>query len=106
MQDVILKSRKHFIFGVTVCLIAAFFYCYEFLLRILPGTLQGELSEAFGHISATTFGQLAVLYYFAYSPMQLPVGMLIDRFGPRKLLSLACLCCTFGSYFFMNFSSI
>jgi MFS family permease len=106
MQDVILKSRKHFIFGIIVCLIAAFFYCYEFLLRILPGTLQGELSEAFGHISATTFGQLAVLYYFAYSPMQLPVGMLIDRFGPRKLLSLACLCCTFGSYLFMNFSSI
>jgi len=106
MQDVVLKSRKHLIFGITVCLIAAFFYCYEFLLRILPGTLQGELSEAFGHISATTFGQLAVLYYFAYSPMQLPVGMLIDRFGPRKLLSFACLCCTFGSYLFMNFSSI
>jgi MFS family permease len=106
MQDVILKSRKHLIFGITVCLIAAFFYCYEFLLRILPGTLQGELSEAFGHISATTFGQLAVLYYFAYSPMQLPVGMLIDRFGPRKLLSFACLCCTFGSYLFMNFSSL
>lgn len=106
MQEVILKSRKHLIFGITVCLIAAFFYCYEFLLRILPGTLQGELSEAFGHISATTFGQLAVLYYFAYSPMQLPVGMLIDRFGPRKLLSLACLCCTFGSYLFMNFASL
>lgn len=106
MQDVILKDRKHLIFGITVCLIAAFFYCYEFLLRILPGTLQGELSEAFGHISATTFGQLAVLYYFAYSPMQLPVGMLIDRFGPRKLLSLACLCCTVGSYLFMSFSSL
>ncbi len=106
MQNVMLKTRKHFIFGIIVCLIAAFFYCYEFLLRILPGTLQGELSEAFGHISATTFGQLAVLYYFAYSPMQLPVGMLIDRFGPRKLLSLACLCCTVGSYLFMDFSSL
>lgn len=106
MQDLILKRRKHFIFGMLVCLIATFFYCYEFLLRILPGTLQGELSEAFGHISATKFGQLAVLYYFAYSPMQLPVGMLIDRFGPRKLLSLACLCCTLGSYLFMQFSSI
>jgi len=106
MQNVTLKSYKHLFFGIIVCLIAAFFYCYEFLLRILPGTLQGELSEAFGHVSATTFGQLAVLYYFAYSPMQLPVGMLIDRFGSRKLLTLACLCCTFGSYLFMNFSSI
>lgn len=106
MRDVILKSRKHLLFGITVCLVGAFFYCYEFLLRILPGTLQGELSVAFGHISATTFGQLAALYYFAYSPMQLPVGMLIDRFGPRSLLSFACLCCTLGSYMFMTFSSL
>ncbi len=106
MRDVTLISRKQLWFGITVCLVGAFFYCYEFLLRILPGTLQGELSVAFGHISATTFGQLAALYYFAYSPMQLPVGMLIDRFGPRRLLSFACLCCTVGSYMFMTFSSL
>jgi MFS family permease len=106
MQDVTLINRKHLLFGITVCLVGALFYCYEFLLRILPGTLQSELSIAFGHISATTFGQLAALYYFAYSPMQLPVGMLIDRFGPRRLLSFACLCCMLGSYLFMTFSSL
>jgi MFS family permease len=106
MRDVTLRSRKHLIFGITVCLVGALFYCYEFLLRILPGTLQSELSLAFGHISATAFGQLAALYYFAYSPMQLPVGMLIDRFGPRRLLSFACLCCTIGSYLFMRFDSL
>ncbi len=106
MRDVILTNRKHLLFGITVCLVGALFYCYEFLLRILPGTLQSELSIAFGHISATTFGQLAALYYFAYSPMQLPVGMLIDRFGPRRLLSFACLCCMLGSYLFMTFSSL
>ena len=93
MQDVTLKNNKQLLFGITVCLVGALFYCYEFLLRILPGVLQSELSVAFGHLSATTFGQLAALYYFTYSPMQLPVGMLIDRFGPRRLLSFACLCC-------------
>ncbi len=106
MQDVSLNNRKHLMFGITVCLVGALFYCYEFLLRILPGTLQSELTAAFGNISATTFGQLAALYYFAYSPMQLPVGMLIDRFGPRRLLSFACLCCAVGSYLFMMFSSL
>lgn len=107
MRDVsLVKKPKQLLLGITICLVAASFYCYEFLLRILPGTLQGELSAAFGHISATTFGQLAALYYFAYSPMQLPVGMLIDRFGPRSLLSLACLCCTVGSYLFMTFASL
>jgi MFS family permease len=92
--------------GVCICAIGAFFYCYEFVLRIIPGVLQTELSIAFGHISATTFGELSAFYYFAYSPMQIPVGMLMDRFGPRRLLTFACLCCALGSWMFMDTSSI
>ncbi|MGQ3892776.1 MFS transporter [Legionella sp. CNM-4043-24] len=99
-------SRKQAIFGSIVCAVGAFFYCYEFVLRIIPGALQSELSAAFGHISATTFGQLSAFYYFAYSPMQMPVGMLMDRYGPRRLLTFACLCCALGSWMFTDTSSM
>jgi MFS family permease len=102
MQNTI--NRNQFILGAIACAMGGLFYCYEFILRIIPGALQGELSQAFGHVSASTFGQVAALYYFAYTPMQLPVGMLMDRFGPRKLLSFACISCMLGSYFF-GFSS-
>lgn len=106
MQGINLSKRHQFWFGSLVCAIGAFFYCYEFVLRIIPGALQSELSAAFGHISASTFGQLSAFYYFAYSPMQMPVGMLMDRFGPRRLLSFACLCCTIGSLMFSYSSSM
>jgi len=106
MSEISLKQRKHVYFGSLVCAIGAIFYCYEFILRIIPGALQSELSAAFGHISASSFGQLSAFYYFAYSPMQVPVGMLMDRFGPRRLLSLACLCCTIGSFMFTYSSSM
>lgn len=99
-------NRKHTMFGILVCFVGALFYCYEFILRIIPGALQTELSTALGHISATTFGQISALYYFAYSPMQMPVGMLMDRFGPRRLLTFACLCCTLGSWMFTLTSSM
>lgn len=99
-------KKKHIYFGALVCTIGALFYCYEFILRIIPGALQSELSAAFGHISASSFGQLSAFYYFAYSPMQLPVGMLMDRFGPRRLLTFACFCCTIGSLMFTYSSSI
>ena len=99
-------SRKQMIYGIIICFVGALFYCYEFVLRIIPGALQTELSAAFGHISATTFGQISALYYFAYSPMQMPVGMLMDRFGPRRLLTFACLCCTLGSWMFTLTSSM
>ncbi len=100
MQKNNIISKKQILFGSLVCFVGAIFYCYEFILRIIPGTLQTELSIALGHISATTFGQISALYYFAYSPMQMPVGMLMDRFGPRKLLTFACICCTVGSWMF------
>lgn len=106
MQTNNLISKKQILYGILVCFVGSIFYCYEFILRIIPGALQTELSMALGHISATTFGQISALYYFAYSPMQLPVGMLMDRFGPRKLLTFACLCCTLGSWMFTLTSSL
>lgn len=99
-------SKKQLLFGFFICFVGAIFYCYEFILRIIPGALQSELSTALGHISATSFGQISALYYFAYSPMQMPVGMLMDRFGPRKLLTIACLCCTLGSWMFTLTTSL
>ena len=102
MQKHANKLQTPYLLGSFICAIGAMFYCYEFILRIIPGILQDELRTAFGNLSATAFGQIAALYYFAYSPMQLPVGILMDRFGPRYLLSLACLCCTLGSLMFSS----
>lgn len=99
-------TNKRLLLGSIICIVGALFYCYEFVLRIVPGILQTELSAAFGNISATTFGNLSALYYFAYSPMQLPVGILMDRYGARKLLTLACLSCTIGSLMFSYPSSL
>ena len=95
-----------FFYGVFICLIAGTFYAYEFLLRILPGAVQSELMAAFGNISAATFGQISALYYFAYSPMQLPVGVLMDRFGPRNILFFSCLICALGSWLFAQTDSL
>lgn len=86
--------------GVAICTVAALFYCYEYLLRIIPGVMEPQLRVAFGSISATAFGTLSAYYYFAYTPLQLPVGILMDRFGPRRLLIAACLLCAFGSWLF------
>lgn len=101
-----MNKRTVSFWGSLICAVGGLFYCYEFILRIIPGALQSELSSAFGGISATAFGELSALYYFAYSPMQMPVGMLMDRFGPRRLLTFACLCCTLGSWFFSCTSSL
>jgi len=63
--------------------------------------MEGPLREHFG-LTATGFGFLSAFYYYAYVPMQLPVGVLMDRFGPRRLLTMACLACVLGALVFSN----
>ncbi len=79
-----------------ICILAALFYCYEFILRITPSVMVTQLMHAYG-INAATLGLLSSVYYYAYTPMQLPVGMLMDRYSPRRMLSMAILFCTIGS---------
>ena len=87
------------IIGWLICGLGAIFYSYEYLLRIAPSVMEPALREHFD-LSATGFGLLSSIYYFAYVPMQLPVGVLLDRYGPRRLLTFACLICVIGTLLF------
>lgn len=98
------SDKKRFLMSVLpwlICALGGLFYVYEYVLRITPGVITGELMQYF-NINALMVSNLAAFYYYAYTPMQLPVGILMDRFGPRKLLSVACLLCAFGSYLFAS----
>lgn len=57
-------------------------------------------------VSAEGFGVISAFYFYAYAPMQLPAGLLFDRYGPRKLMTGALLLCAFGSFFFASTDSV
>lgn len=96
-----MNSKRYYLTALFICGLGAAFYSYEYFLRILPSVMEGPLRENFG-LTATGFGFLSAFYYYAYVPMQLPVGVLMDRFGPRRLLTIACLVCVLGSLIFSN----
>jgi len=94
------KQRNNYaIIGWLICGLGAVFYSYEYLLRIAPSVMEHPLRDHFD-LSATGFGLVSSVYYFAYVPMQLPVGVMLDRYGPQKLLTLACLICALGTFIF------
>src|SRR5579872_6748351 len=72
-----------------ICTLGMLFYCYNYFLRVSPSVMQSDLMQNL-HINATQFGTLAALYYWAYTPMQIPVGMIYDRFGARMVQFFAC----------------
>lgn len=89
--------------GWLICGLGALFYSYEYILRIAPSAMEHALREHF-NLSASGFGHISSIYYYAYVPMQLPVGILLDRYGPRRLLTFACLICVIGTFLFTSTS--
>lgn len=87
-----------------ICGIGMLYYCYNYFLRVSPSVMQNELMESF-HMSAYQFGNLAAFYYYAYTPMQIPAGMLYDKFGARFVLFFACLTAVVGLGVFITADS-
>lgn len=88
-----------------MCGLGAVFYIYEYLLRVSPSVMTSDLMLSF-HIGAAELGNLAAFYYYIYTPMQLVVGLLMDRYGPRRLFTVAGLACGMGTYLFASTSNL
>jgi sugar phosphate permease len=84
-----------------IWVVAALFYSYEFFLRISPTVMVPDLMQAF-KVNAETLGVLSACYYYAYASLQIPVGMLLDKFGIRRLLTLAAICVAIGCFSFAH----
>lgn len=99
----LIKERKYLSNAWLICGLGALYYSYEYFLRISPSVMEPALRDHF-QLSASGFGFLSAFYYYAYVPLQLPVGILLDRYGPRLLLTLACSICVLGTFLFSGTS--
>lgn len=90
---------RTFILAAITWFIAALFYALEFFQRVSPAVISTDLSNHF-QIPPAELGAIMSLYFYAYAVAQLPVGTLIDRFGARICLSLACFILSIGVLLF------
>ncbi|GLV12983.1 MFS transporter [Alicyclobacillus hesperidum] len=80
------ESRYRWVVFFAV-LIAYYFIVSQ---RTAPGLITNQLMRTF-HISAATIGLLGSLQFLAYAVLQIPVGLLSDRFGPNRFLIVGAL---------------
>ena len=59
-------------------------YLLSYVYRTVNAVISPELSASLG-VSASSLGLLTSAYFVAFAAMQLPAGMLLDRFGPRRV---------------------
>lgn len=99
-MNIISKKRTGLGFAWLVWGLAATFYFSDYLARVAPGVMHRSLQMDFG-INEAGFGILTASFYVPYILMQIPVGLTVDRFSIRKLLTVMSLltalgCCVFG----------
>ena len=78
---------KGLLIPIFICTVASLFYVYDFILRVMPEAMINVLMRDF-RINAAGIGVLASLFFWGYAPMQIPCGMLYDRFSARKILTI------------------
>ncbi len=82
-----------------VCLLAAIFYLYDFVLRVTPSVMIHPLMRDY-HVSAMSIGLLSAFYYYIYTPLQLPSGAVVDKYNRRLVLTLSIFVCALGGLLF------
>ncbi len=66
--------------------LGASFVFLHYIPRVAPGVMIDELMTAF-HVGAFSLGSLSAFFYYPYVGMQIPVGMIYDRFGIRYYMA-------------------
>lgn len=72
---------------LAVFLPFALAYFYSYLVRNLNATLSATLTNAFD-LSKAQLGAMTAAYFLSFTLAQVPMGLAMDRFGPRRIQSL------------------
>src|SRR3954469_25444855 len=59
-------------------------YYLSYVFRAVNAVLGPTLAHEFG-LTATELGFLTGVYFFSFGLFQIPLGVLLDRFGPRRV---------------------
>jgi MFS family permease len=83
----------------TIWGLGAALYFIAFYQRVAPAVLTHELTAEF-NLTAASLGNLSAFYFYSYVALQIPIGLLADRWGPRRLLTAGCIVAALGSLVF------
>lgn len=83
----------------TIWSLGALFYLFAFYQRVAPAVMTDQLMAEFA-IGGAALGNLSAFYFYAYVAMQIPTGVMADRWGPRRVLAAGAGVAAIGSLLF------
>lgn len=94
------KFKPAFIFALM-----ALFLCFEMALQVSPGVMVSFLSTDL-HVDAFGLGLMSSVYFYTYTLMQIPSGLMYDRANFRTMVCVAILVCSLGAVLFSQSTSL
>lgn len=88
-----ISKPKHLITWI----LTSTFYAFQMVLRVMPVIMLDYLARKVG-LNATQLGLLAGIYYIGYCIAHIPIGIMLDKFQPRYIISGCMLICVAGLY--------
>ena len=80
-------------------------YFLSYLYRVVNAVISTDLVADIG-IGPSALGLLTATYFISFASFQLPLGVLLDRFGPRRTESILLLFAAAGAYIFSQAQSL
>lgn len=94
------SSYRWVVWGILVVI-----YLTVFFHRMSVGVIVGDLEKDFG-MGAAQIANLGAMYFYAYTLMQVPTGILVDYLGPKKTVIAGSIVAAVGSILFSFAGSI
>lgn len=83
----------------SIWALGAALYLAGFFQRVAPAVMTQELMAEFA-IAAAGLGNLSAFYFYSYVAMQIPTGLMVDRYGARRVLAAGAGIAALGSLLF------
>ncbi len=80
-------------------------YFLSYLFRVVNAVLAPDLAADIG-VGPSALGLLTSVYFITFASFQLPLGVLLDRYGPRKTEAVLLMFAAFGAFLFSRADSL
>ncbi len=79
--------------------IVSFFLFFEMAIQVSPSVMSMQLMHDL-KIGTFGLGIMSGVYFYTYTAMQIPSGLLFDQYNPRIIITLSILTCILGTLLF------
>ena len=93
------KNNVSFQKMIMMYIAVSLFLFFEMALQVSPSVMSFQLMKDLS-IGSFGLGLMSGCYFYTYTAMQIPSGILLDRFNPRIIITIAILVCSCGALVF------